>query len=164
MSADAFAVGHTIANTIMHISEPEPEWKSFFSTPEQRLFVWCFAISGLFHLWGIKINLSTIHKDTHPPTAMRFLMALNRAGQIISQIDPGLVNSFKNIALNAQVQCANAIVLIGGQPPIQSDWDPLFSSKGLARHKQIQKHWIKSVLPQLRTYSYVEIPDIPAIS
>ena len=158
--ADNTAVGVTIERILNKDVVVDPISAQFFTTIEQRLYTWCFGISGLFHLWGVKIDLANIESSDHPPHAMRYALAINTAKSILQEMRPDIVPIFLDIANEAIKRTNEAVGLIGGIIIERSDIDPVYSPKGKAHHAKLRDIWFNEILPKLRQHSYVHIRDI----
>ena len=157
--ADNTAAGVTITS-ISQWSGPIPDhWSQFFSTPEQRVFIWCFAVGALFRLWGLKVDLSLLTTSNYPPTAMRMTAAFNTAELSIKEFNPDLSDRFHRIAEHALSELEAAIVEIGGAKLPKEDVDPVFSPLGNAHYRKIRQCWL-DLIPKLRPFSYIYLRDV----
>jgi len=81
---------------------------------EDMLYKFCFALAGIFHLWGWKIDHNSLDREAHPPVALRYLMCVDHADRYLKRREPELHPAFMPIANKAFHDSWRAIDLIGG--------------------------------------------------
>jgi len=165
LAADNFAIGQGFPividcnNHLGHDWRDWPEWNNFFSTPEQRLYAWCFSIGALFQLWGLKTYLGDIRyirKQDYPPPAMRYFAAIGTVQSFLEDRNDPIMKNFKNIADKAFVDLNDSIHAIGGPKLKSEDIDPIYSSDGKAHFSRLRKCMGK-LLPRFRKYSWISL-------
>jgi hypothetical protein len=138
---------------------PEPI-TSIYSTPQQRLFLWCFAIAALFWTWGITVDVDDLSRATHPPTAMRYQILINGARDWVKDAFPELFDGFMEICGAAQEQLNLAVGEIGGVPIGKTNIAGLYDPAFVQHRHQIFACMRETLLPELDKWSYLSAPKL----
>ena len=156
--ADSMAISVTLRGLLTK------SWESVlwnvFRSPEQKIFIWSFAIYTLFRIWGMEIDPANLHGD-HPPIALRFQIAMENAAAAAILVVPGLNESlFRAVAVQGITQAERAIVYCGGNRlgnPISLD-----DQRVAAHRKLLADHHDNVLRAKLPAYSYVGMKDSAA--
>lgn len=127
-----------------------------FPDPKQKLFLWAFAIYALFRIWGIKIDLKKMG-GTHPPSAMRFEIAMISAKMDVDLYRSDLASDFLTAIHQAQIAVEHAIGLCGGDKLLASSIIGIKDPAATDRRQKLLEHFDSTLLPQLKIYSHVEM-------
>jgi hypothetical protein len=157
LAADSTAVGLTIDSllqgTPVFLNGP-PGWEEYFSELDQRIYVWAFAIAGVFRLWGVKIDLDALEDAPYPPTALRFASAFTTAATHIKNVKPDFYKRFNEVVDDALQTCGDAAQLVGGPPIKQEDIRPVYEELGRSHYTKIRQCWENEILPEVQKISY----------
>jgi hypothetical protein len=158
MGADNAAAGFTM-RLLFRKAALTPEVQSFFSTIEQKLFVWSFAIAGLFRLWKIEqLDIKAARFGDHPPVAMRFAMAFNTAKLVLQQLNLGAASVFDSVSQSAINSFELGVRAIGGKRLSQKTLVSIFEAKSQAHFRKIRAYMYGRLNPALAPYSHVAFP------
>jgi hypothetical protein len=128
-----------------------------FPKPEDKVFIWSFAIYTLFRIWELKTDTSNLW-GTHPPNVLRFQMALEGAAAIAISLVPSLGNGVFQQAVGAGMQQAErAIVFCGGKRLVPEEAAGTNDPKVAAHCAMLADHHDNVLLRELPAYSYIEL-------
>ena len=117
---------------------------SLFSAPRQKIIIWSVAMFVLFHLWRIRINPNSL-RETHPPTGVRFAMAMHSAASDIATQHP----EFWQAVYEGQIQAEKALILSGGKPLLRKHIANLYHPKVLEHLDRLAERFRDVVLPTI---------------
>jgi len=158
--ADKCSAHIGLSSMLSFSNEVPSAFAPIYSTPEQRLFLWCFAISGVFRLWGLRIDPSELDAEGYPPTALRFDMAMRVAHGMLRDKHPKLAAGFKTICHDAQDELDSAVVQIGGNRLAREDVIHLNDARTDSHVRAVFRYANRTLVPALEKYSYLQFPKV----
>ncbi|MGD0766760.1 MAG: hypothetical protein ABSB42_00900 [Tepidisphaeraceae bacterium] len=149
LGADNFAVGLGFTSVMNWSGPVHSHWESFFSTPEQRIYAWCFAIGAVFRLWGLETNIVDVRKRDYPPPAMRYFAAIGTIQLMFETSKTPIKVDFKKIADQAFVDLNESIFSVGGRRLKTEDFNQVYTPEGKTHFLRIRRCMAR-LLPRLR--------------
>jgi hypothetical protein len=127
--------------------------------PRERLFLWVYT---LFRLWGLSVDPSDM-RGSHPPTAIRFMMALrfpccivlNEAAKDIPE------EEFFDIARRSLREADQAIRYCGGTDLPVADLLAIGDPKVQLHINSLVDHFDDVLKPKLMKHSYIPLTTGP---
>ncbi|MDB5291996.1 MAG: hypothetical protein JWL69_3237 [Phycisphaerales bacterium] len=136
---------------------PDPFLQTIFPKPEGRLFVWSFAMSVLFRIWGMKIDPASLG-NTHPPTLIRLEMALLSVSDEVLSLFPELTEErFWDVIKAGQQEAERGIVYSGGDPLLPSDISGARDPRVISHVDQLVDHFENVLLHELKKSAYLKM-------
>ena len=155
-SADAVAAG-VVLRGFLTLS-PLVGAYAGLSDVRQRLFLWSLSLCTLFRIWDFKIDTTTMHTDSHPPSAVRFAVLFAFVGYEAAVDSTGLTwDEYLHVVKSGQAAAEMGIAYCGGARLKQADLDPLRDPKVKAHRDAIFEHHDEVLYPQLEKRAYVAI-------
>lgn len=155
--ADSKAVSVVLRGLLLNSSVPT------FPRPQDKVFIWAFAIYGLFEIWGIEINPHKLWGD-HPPTALRFEMVVR--GGVMDAITacPELEDTIWP-AVHAGIKEAEQATRYCGGEPLLPEHVAGVRAPSVAEHcDALLDHFTRVLSPKLPQYTHVTFDDIGGLA
>jgi hypothetical protein len=153
--ADNKAIGVSLGGFITKRWNSEL-WNSF-PTTWHKVFIWCFAMHTLFRLWGLKADPSNLGGD-HPPTAIRFQMAIIVASMTVSHKFPDFTDEQFAEAMNDGIRASEkAIAYCGGKRLNPDDVANIRERQVIEHREKLLDHFDMVLRSELPAYSHVDI-------
>jgi hypothetical protein len=139
------------------INKSSDSLHGIFDTPRARLFLWTFSLYTLFRLWGLKIDPTDLHGPTHPPTALRFELAVLGPCRDIAEPILERGDSYQSIVCDAQWAAEQAIVYCGGDALQTADVAGANHPAVQAHRDSLVDHFEKVLCNELKKHAYVKL-------
>lgn len=156
---ETYADSAAVSVTLSHVLGPRKMHPGNDFSNRHRLYLWCYAIFGLFRIWGFTMETPTrrLDESNYPPTTMRYMMAMDTAKLHIQQYFPELYRDFDADCGRAEVDFDNDLITVGGLPLLPSAVE---GATGIA--SQLHMSWILRIMretlaPALVPYHYLKI-------
>jgi hypothetical protein len=136
-----------------------PPLRNVFSGPEDKVFIWCFAMHTLFRIWGLQTDMSALAED-HPPEALRFQIDMLGASMVTSSKFPSLGDvEFSRAMRKGILESEKAITYCGGKRLLPEDVAGLNDPR-MAAHRTLLIDYFDEILrPELPAHSYIELNE-----
>ncbi|MDB5293196.1 MAG: hypothetical protein JWL69_4437 [Phycisphaerales bacterium] len=166
--ADAQAGGHSLANLFQSAKAKEPdswpaEYEAICPNAEAIVFAWNFAIAGLFHLWGVKVDFNSLESGDHPPTGMRYGMLANATEQVVRIFHPEILPRIGEIAFFAYSMMRYSLLRLGVDRRAVIHPDDLsfvLMDRRTTNHAKKISDRLHAINPELAKFSYdKQMPD-----
>jgi len=148
--ADSKAVSIVLRGLLLKSDVPA------FPRPQDKVFIWTFAMFTLFRIWGLAINPQALG-GSHPPTAMRFEMAIHGGVADALAIWPEPSEDLWQAVYAGEAEAEKAIRYCGGEQLLP---DRLIGTRDprVKEHRHVLCEHLRMVLvPELRRYSHVPL-------
>jgi hypothetical protein len=131
-----------------------------FPKPLSKVFLFAFSIYVLFRLWGLKVDPDDLRGRLHPPTLIRFEMALISAKLDLMCTCPELVDVFWDIAKHARDAAERSLRYSGLEPLDSNDIAPKDDPRVIGYREELINHFRNALYPELLKYSHVSIDRV----
>jgi hypothetical protein len=125
-------------------------------TPETKLVLWAFTMYTLFRLWGLEIDPSDLG-ITHPPTAMRFELALQGAYLEVLAKFPSSAAHFWDAIREGIGEAEKGIRYSGGDRFSPESMKVLRDPAVEAHYNALKAHFQNNMVAEMKQYSLVEL-------
>jgi hypothetical protein len=156
---ETYADSSAVSVTLSHVLGPRKMQPGNDFPNRHRLYLWCYAIFGLFRIWGFTMETPTrkLDESDYPPTTMRYMMAMDTAKLHVQQYFPALYGDFDADCNRAEVDFDNDLMAVGGLSLLPSAVE---GATGIA--SQLHMNWILQIMretlaPALVPHHYLKI-------
>lgn len=125
--------------------------------PRERLFFWCLSLYTLCRGWGFTMDLATLGRGTHPPSAIRFAFLMIGAVQDATTSVPELAGEYRTVVKDAMVEGENGIAFCGGERLTQKDRELLRDPCVMDYHRLLDSHMKNTLAAELTKCAYVAL-------
>jgi hypothetical protein len=134
--------------------------QEFFPSSEDRAFIWSFAIYTFFRIWELKIDPTNLWGH-HPPTALRFQMAMYCAEEVAASKGNLEKEKFRSAAISGLREAEKAIVSCGGKRIVKEESIGIDDPRVHAHHETIADYFDRVLRVELPKYAFVKMKDDP---
>jgi hypothetical protein len=123
----------------------------------ERLFLWSFVIYTLYRMWGLTVDPSDLRGKSHPPTAVRFDMAIGGACLEVAKTIPEIGDDFYRVTDGGQREAEKAIAYCGGARLLPEDLAGVNHPLVDAHLDALVTHHEHVLCSEMQKYSHVEL-------
>jgi hypothetical protein len=137
--------------------------QSIFPRPEDKLFLWSFAMFTLFRIWGLRIDPASLEGRKHPPTALRFHATMVGAAFDVSRhFSEVSEHAFWDSVYAGQREAEKGIAYCGAKRLVEEDVIGTRDPRVDAHCTALGRHFRDVLFGELKKYSFVELGPFPA--